>query len=360
LEGLDEIERDYIARIASRLPADYNQLQRQFDEDPLLPKILDKLTRSRLLRLTGATYDTYNDVFKEYLKYNKLPEFSYLCIYRQPPSTVLAAFHESFEKDPFTSEELAKILKKTQGSVFNIVRELRSFNLIVADGDRWCIPQTIKDIYNRGRLGEYIRRQLLENEIVSRLIRHVSQDGRFPSDRLTDYLQEQFPFIEAASKTWAIYAAILRAWVTETKLLEITNDSNLVQPVEARATQIEGLGNMTASIMPGRRGVHAQHQPADLFIPTCANFNTVEQTLISLQNGTSIADIEDRAALTDLRKGGWLVNNRPTAATKDEFRAQVTELLTKECFNPVWEAIKNGEPAFATFQQLSGGYTEET
>lgn len=360
LEGLDEIERDYIARIASRLPADYNQLQRQFDEDPLLPKILDKLTRSRLLRLTGATYDTYNDVFKEYLKYNKLPEFSYLCIYRQPPSTVLAAFHESFEKDPFTSEELAKILKKTQGSVFNIVRELRSFNLIVADGDRWCIPQTIKDIYNRGRLGEYIRRQLLENEIVSRLIRHVSQDGRFPSDRLTDYLQEQFPFIEAASKTWAIYAAILRAWVTETKLLEITNDSNLVQPVEARATQIEGLGNMTASIMSGRRGVHAQHQPADLFIPTCANFNTVEQALISLQNGTSIADIEDRAALTDLRKGGWLVNNRPTAATKDEFRAQVTEVLTKECFNPVWEAINNDEPAFATFQQLTGGYTEET
>lgn len=360
LEGLDEIERDYIARIASRLPADYNQLQRQFDEDPLLPKILDKLTRSRLLRLTGATYDTYNDVFKEYLKYNKLPEFSYLCIYRQPPSTVLAAFHDSFEKDPFTSEELAKILKKSQGSVFNIVRELRSFNLIVADGDRWCIPQTVKDIYNRGRLGEYIRRQLLENEIISRLIRHVSQDGRFPSDRLTDYLQEQFPFIEAAPKTWAIYATILRAWVTETKLLELTDDLNLVQPVETRATQIENLGNMMTTSTLGRRGAYSQHHPADLFLPNCANFKSVEQTLFSLQNGTPIAEIKDRTALTDLKNGGWLINNRPTSATGEEFRNLVKEAITKECFNPVWEAVGNGQPALAAFQHLAGGYTEET
>ncbi len=85
LEGLDEIQRDYLFRIAARLPADYTQLQRQFDEDPLLTSVLDTLTQARLLRLTGATYDTYNDVFKEYLVYRKLPEFRQPIIYRMYP-----------------------------------------------------------------------------------------------------------------------------------------------------------------------------------------------------------------------------------------------------------------------------------
>ncbi|MCV5902465.1 hypothetical protein OFN63_40840, partial [Escherichia coli] len=69
LEGLDEIEKDYLVKIAAKLPADFNELQYQFDEDPMLVKVLDKLTAYRLVRLSGSTYDTYNDVFKEYLVY---------------------------------------------------------------------------------------------------------------------------------------------------------------------------------------------------------------------------------------------------------------------------------------------------
>lgn len=361
LEGLDEIERDYIVRIASRLPADYNQLQRQFDEDPILPKILDKLTRSRLLRLTGATYDTYNDVFKEYLKYNKLPEFRQLSLYRLHPVAVLSSFHASFDKGSFTTEELEKILKKSRGYIFNIIRELRDLNLITSDGDIWDIPQTVKDIYNRGRLGEFIRRQLSESEIVSRLIKIVSHDGRFPADQLTDYLQKQFPFIEAAPKTWMTYAAILRAWVCETKLLEISDDSFFIQPSESRANQIERLGNMIISGTPGRRHGYSQNQLSDLFLPSCADFKAVESVLSALQNGTAVSQIQNRDALTDLRKGGWLSTNQPVAATGDDFRLMVKESLTGEKLAPLWEAIKNGQPLLPLFQQIAGeGYTDET
>lgn len=89
LEGLEEIEKEYLTKICHKLPADFHQLQRYFEEDILLPKMLDKFTQVRLLRLTGDTYDTYNDVFKEYLIYQKLPEFRHQHIYRQHPNAVI-------------------------------------------------------------------------------------------------------------------------------------------------------------------------------------------------------------------------------------------------------------------------------
>jgi hypothetical protein len=75
LEELDELERDYLVQITHRFPARYQELDRYFDEEPYPPGILEKLTRDRLLRLSGSTYDTYNDVFKEYLVYKRLPDF---------------------------------------------------------------------------------------------------------------------------------------------------------------------------------------------------------------------------------------------------------------------------------------------
>ncbi len=355
LEGLDEIERDYIARIASRLPADYNQLQRQFDEDPLLPKILDKLTRSRLLRLTGATYDTYNDVFKEYLIYQKIPDLRHFNIYRMYPNPVLSGFHNFVDKDKFTSEEFKAFLNQSLGSAFNILRELKNLNLIKADKDHWKIPQTIIDIYNQGRLGEYIRRQLLENEIVSRLVNSVAQESKFHIDDLTDYLREQFPFIEASPKTWTTYAAILRAWVVETKLLELNQKSEFIPPSGSRASIIESLGNM------GIVGSSARRQTLNFFLPTCPNFSSVEKALNSIQNGIPADKIKNRTALTDLRNGGWLKGEKTIFTNTDQFREAVKSELQKDPLSTIWDAINNNTPVLPLFEQLlDGRYTEET
>ncbi len=356
LEGLDEIERDYIARIARRLPADYNQLQRQFDEDPLLPQILDKLTRSRLLRLTGATYDTYNDVFKEYLIYHKIPELRQLNIYRMYPNPVLSAFHNFVGKDKFTSEDFKKYLSQSLGSAFNILRELRNLNLIKADKEQWEIPQTIIDIYNQGRLGEYIRRQLLENEIVSRLINSVAQKSKFHVDNLTDYLREQFPFIEASQKTWNTYAAILRAWVVETKLLELNQNLEFILPSDSRRSIIESLGNMRFVNSSLRR------QALNFFLPTCPNFSSVENALNSIQKGIPADKIKNRTALIDLRNGGWLRGEKTSFTNTDQFREAVINELQKDPLSTIWDAIHNNTPILPLFENLVEGrrYTEET
>ncbi len=355
LEGLDEIERDYITRIASRLPADYHQLQIQFDEDPLLPKLLDKLTRSRLLRLTGSTYDTYNDVFKEYLIYKKIPDLRQFNIYRMYPTPILSAFHKFVDKEKFTSKEFKTIQNQSLGSAFNILRELRNLNLIKAEKDNWKIPQSIKDIYNKGRLGEYIRRQLLENEIISRLVNIVTQENKFHINNLTDYLREHFPFIEASPKTWTTYAAILRSWVVETKLLELNRKSELIPPSGSRIAIIENLGNMEFANTPVRR------QPLNFFLPNCSNFSSVENALYSIQNGVPIDKIKNRTILTDLRNGGWLKEEKSVFSDLNQFRDAVKKELQKKPLSEIWEAVKDNKPILPVFEQIvDGRYTEET
>ena len=163
LEGLDELEKEYLYKISARLPSDYHQLQRIFDEDPLLPNILDKLTRSRLLRMTGATYDTYNDVFKEYLVYRKLPDFRQSIIYRKHPNSVVSSFLAVIDKESFKTEELEELLNTGRGAVFNNIKEWRNISLIEKIGEIWSVPKKVIDAYSKGVLGEYIRRQVLDN-----------------------------------------------------------------------------------------------------------------------------------------------------------------------------------------------------
>src|SRR5271170_3679131 len=140
LEELDEIERDYLIRIAQRLPATYQDLDRAFEEDKHLPEILDKLTRYRLFRLSGSTYDTYNDVFKEYLVYKKLPDFRLSFMYRLGPASVMKPFRQVSDLGSFTTEQLRSKLGLAQGSAFNLIREFRNLGLIDKEGDHWIVP----------------------------------------------------------------------------------------------------------------------------------------------------------------------------------------------------------------------------
>lgn len=150
LEGLDELEKDYLVKIAAKLPADFNELQYQFDEDPMLIKVLEKLTEYRLVRLSGSTYDTYNDVFKEYLVYKKLPEFRQLIIYRMYPNSVVSQFHKLITLRKLTIANISKFLDVSEGYAFNLVKELRNLDLLdnIKSGE-WLVPTNVKDIYSR-------------------------------------------------------------------------------------------------------------------------------------------------------------------------------------------------------------------
>lgn len=358
LADLDELERDYLSRIAARLPADYNQLQRQFDEDPILTKVLDKLTTTRLLRLTGSTYDTYNDVFKEYLVYRKLPDFTQPSIYRTYPNSLLSLFRELIKKQTFSIENLEQDFNLSRGTAFNTVKELNNLNLIRREGQFWKIPQSVLDTYNQGRLGEYIRRQLSDNDIVSSLIGKVAKGDSISADQLSDYLKDKFPFVEANDKTWDTYSTILRSWLAGTRLLDTDNNGFFELPKDDRKKIIEDLGNLTKLTSMGRKS------QLTIFLPNTSIESTIS-ALNQLLSGVSISGlsgIQEKKSLPHLRSGGWLLGSGLSVSNEQEFREQAIKLFQDDEYQPLWSAARNEENLLDVFRKMTQDlkYTEST
>ena len=353
IEGLDEIEKEYLYKIAARLPSDYHQLQRSFDDDPLLPNILDKLTQSRLLRMTGATYDTYNDVFKEYLVYRKLPEFRQSIIYRKHPYGVISTFLSVIEKVSFTIEELETLLNTGRGALFNNIKEWRNLSLIEKEGDLWSVPKKVIDAYRKEMLGDYIRRTVLENDIVVRLLNILNKQDDFTSGDLPKFLKDQFPFVGATDQTWVLYSNILKSWLTNLDIVEINKDTVLKPSQISREDIFNKLGNLN-SISMSKRGVH------EIFLPSVSWAN-VEACFYDLLSGVTNFKGEKQKALNDLKNGEWFDGTRLVFNDFDTFKKEVKEILIADPYTAIWEAAENQTPLLPIIKNLiSGDYSDVT
>ena len=346
LAELDELERDYLLRIARQLPATYHQLAGYFDEDPYLARVLDRLTRERLLRLSGSTYDTYNDVFKEYLVYRRLPEFHLSFVYRLGDAAVLSAFWRMLDVRRFTTEEMRRTLRRARGTTFNMIRELRNVGLLDRDGKGgWVIPDLALDAFERGRLGEYIRQQLLRNALVSDLVGHLQATGPLAREELTAYLQDRFPFISASPQTWTAYAAILLNWLRLVELVRV--DGDVIAPAAPDRTEsAQRIGNL-------RHRSKAHHKVVPTAFLPGTWWRHVEAAAERLERGgNEPLPRKLREGLLDLvRLRLATPEGRLLVTGGDAVRASVARMLSEEPYQRYWEAVRAGQAPAETLSQ---------
>jgi hypothetical protein len=356
LEGLDELERDYLTRIASRLPADFSRLQREFDEDPLLPRLLDKLTGSRLLRMSGATYDTYNDVFKEYLLYRRLPEYRPAFIHRISPKGVFRLFHRLVDQRAWTFDELRLQAGATRGTAFNLVRELRNVGLLKKDGELWTVPHVVLDVYNRGNLSEYVRRHMMDNAVISDLLERLNKQAGLPKSTLSAYLRERFPFIQATEHTWETYATITLSWLRALRLVDV-REGILEIPKQTRAEVIESLGNLTDI---GRQRVGARRSVRTVFLPG-SHWSAVERSATGVLSGDRSFTKEEQKGLQNLRGLGLLDElHGPKFIDVTDLRRQVGDLLRRAPYTQAWSRIESGDEIESLVRSWEGDEIAES
>ncbi len=332
LEGLEEFEKEYIVRIASKLPADFHELQRSFDEDPLLPKMLDKFTQMRLLRLSGSTYDTYNDVFKEYLVYKKLPEFRHQYLFRQAINPVINFFGKIVYKNKFTLEQLSTSQKTSQKTMGNYLKECRNLNLVRREDEYWEVPSNVKEIYSQGLLGEYIRRQVLANDLVSNFIAFISKNN-VTSTEIPYYLQRQFPFVEASDSTWQLYANLFEMWILSTKIA-IYEDNIIKYYSSYNESDIKALGNLQ-KVQYGRRS------HSEILLPS-ASWKYVEEFYkVRNKSGDDLRG-EVKKIYLDFKRVGAL-SKLEKMETFEDFKKYLMEtyLLIPE-YKKIWNAAESG------------------
>lgn len=354
LEGLDEIEKDYLVKIAAKLPADFNELQYQFDEDPMLVKVLDKLTAYRLVRLSGSTYDTYNDVFKEYLVYQKLPEFRLLVIYRMYPSSVISQFHKLITMRKLTITKITENLNVREGYAFNLVKELRNLDLLDAvKSGEWIIPTNVRDIYSQGTLAGYLRRKILDNQLVETLLKKILSGEKIFESDIPTYFSESYPFIEASEKTWGLYSTMLKSWLLALKIIEIDGEGRIIASDVSHSDATAELGNLKkiSGLRAGNKG---------LFFPVTSHAKMIEVTSLIL-NGEEPTGKEALKAKSDLNNAGVLVGGHLAVSNIEELNEALTAQILDDGYEDFWKAIHADQPCYEIFKGIAGeGLTEST
>ena len=351
LEGLEELEKEYIVRISSKLPADFHELQRTFDEDSLLPKLLDKFTQMRLLRLSGSTYDTYNDVFKEYLVYKKLPEFRHQYLFRQAVNPVIKFFGKIVFKNRFTLEQLSKSMKTSQKTMGNYLKECRNLNLVKHDDEYWEVPVNVKEIYSQGLLGEYVRRQVLGNDLVSNFISLIAKKETNISE-IPQFLQEQFPFVEAINSTWQLYANLFEMWGMSTKI--IYHEDNIIKyNSDYSENDIKELGNL-------QNVVYGKRNHGEILLPS-ASWGYVEKCYLTIKDDKIPSSGEERKVYLDFKRIG-IIDKMKKIKTFEDFELYLKEnYLQIPEYNKIWKAAQNQDGIKKAVAEIAGnGITETT
>lgn len=343
LGELDEVERGYLNRLARVLPATYHDLMVRFENDPILPRMLDSLTQRRLLRLSAGTYDTYNDVFKEYLVYERLPERSESSLFRLTPASALKAFRLLGGENNFTFEEFMSATGRTSAtSAYNILRELRLLGLIDRAGRVWAVPDVARDYELHGRLGEYVRQTVLKNQAVSSVVVALEQSGRISRTRLAEFLRNHFLFIDVQEDVWLKYANMFALWLCELQFASADPDGTL-RPVDYSSDEIHRtLGNLRIE----GRGARPNHCA---FIPS-REVSVFEQVLDRVTTRpTRLSDLRraHRTAAREMQVLGVVdVDDachliRPLKSAK-EFDGIVSAMLAAPPYREFFQAVLDG------------------
>lgn len=335
LEGLEEIEKEYLSKVCAKLPADFHQLQSIFEEDILLPKMLDKFTESRLLRLTGTTYDTYNDVFKEYLVYQKLPEFRHKHIFRKHPNSVTNFFAKIVFRDKFTITQLSKSLKISERSLSNSIKECRNLGLLKKDDEYWVVPKNIRDIYNQGHLGVHLRQQIMNNEFVIEILKKASI-GTVDIENIPVIMNGISPYVEASELTWKLYTNTLLAWMSATKIIIKENSTKIQLCNNEELNLASDLGNLLNS----EYGRKSRSSLKLQFVPTCT-WKLYEDFYNKHSQGITDLNNEEKKAKRDLKSINMLESLHLYKTLEDFKAVMITKYFNSELYIKIWSAAKN-------------------
>lgn len=326
-----------MTRLAGVLPATYQALAIRFEDDPFLRGMLEKLTSRRLLRFSAGTYDTYNDVFKDFLLYERLPERAESQIFRIGIGPVMQAFRSLKGQNKINPDEFGQVLgRKSRGGIYNTLRELRIAGLIVKSASDWSVPDVVRHYEHQGRLGEFVRQSVLKNRIVSEFIGQLEHKGQISKQDVPRILKQHFLFVDAKNSVWDGYARTFLDWLYKLHLVDLT-DSQVLPAHEDKEEIVQKLGNLNCS---GRSPIISK----EVFIPT-RSWGVAARVLQEAQKTPlEPADLtsSDNSAVYDLMKLGALKRESSVYVPQlsmEELESKVEAMFAREPYTEYWKLL---------------------
>jgi hypothetical protein len=219
LAGLDDEERSLLRAIAPLLPTTLRRLSESFeisDIDRSLHRFIDKRILVKITEdiggsLANVKYDTYSDIFREFLITGTVPieDAYYFFTY---PQAAFRFFDKVKERTKLSIEDELAETGKQMASIYNLSRDLRSLRLIDLRNRIFTISNDVVDL-TQEEIISYLQIQLKRNRVVSLILSELNNNNIMSRLLLAGLLEELFPSVQAAEKTWDYYSRTTAHWL---------------------------------------------------------------------------------------------------------------------------------------------------
>jgi len=294
LADLDEADKDFMRQVAFYLPATISELHEAFGDGEALNKRINTLQTHRLIRLTGRTYDTYNDVLKEYLKTGSV-SFGIKYVFRSSPIATLNLLDRIISHNWKTLTEIREKERKSIGGILNRLRELRLLGLI--DYSRGKITPTELTIhaYQNERIGQLLQNRVRQNGLVKDTLNRIAVSERIKPEDLIELMKASMPLLDVSEDTWDTYAKYLSVWLDKTRLAGLSG-KDLVPSGERKGITREELT---------RAGGRSRTIPSAFFLPAAyikelfTVIEIIQQTSVGKQGARGVINASHKEDALD-------------------------------------------------------------
>lgn len=355
MRGLSPEQEDVLRRIAKAAPISVQELGEEFK-----PELVQSLVSSRLVVKIGTKYDIYWDIFRDYLNSGRLPIQENYILRAQVGGVINATKILAEAKRKLTTKEFRERASLSEGSFYNVIRDMRLLGLAAVDdsGVKIAILRSgnVKDL--EAELRAHVRERLQLNRLVSKITEALAVESSLTLDDISRIISSSCPYIVAREETWRVYARIFAVWMDAA-------DLGVFDPKENSLSLYEPGTEVRERRLPqGRRfrGVkvpYIQYGPIErvaerLFQATArqaVNFNDFKKSTL----GKSLAALEDI---------GFVVRSGPKVRIKRELSEFVNSpddrprlfaagALKIESFQAFVDILRSHAQGGATLKELS-------
>lgn len=222
--------------------------------------------------------------------------------------------------------------------------------MVKRDDKYWEVPVNVKDIYTQGLLGEYVRRQVLANDLVSNFISLITKKDMSVLE-IPQFLQQQFPFVEAVDSTWELYANLFEMWIIATKI--VYSDNGLIKyNLSYSESDIKKLGNL-------QNVVYGKRNHGEIFLPS-ASWGYVEKCYNTLKSGKIPSGGEERKIYLDFNRIGIIDKIKKIDSYEDFVQYLKNNYLQTPEYIKIWNAAKNQKGIKQAVAEIAGNDISET
>jgi len=212
-EDMESISADEgrALKLIARRSYEGNPLDVAEVDDKVQEQEINSLLGKRLIVRSGAKYNVYWDIFRDFLVEEKAPTLGESFLLRQYPKPCVRTLESLLKKSPCKIKEMmtvAEPIRIKKGTLLNWVRELRHLGAVTKVEGRYLLRPSIKSLEDF----KIYMNERLNSHIVVRTLRMVSADT-ITQEHVINALHENFKGYGFAKKTWATYANYLIAWL---------------------------------------------------------------------------------------------------------------------------------------------------